>query len=145
MLLLVSLRRALRSLSWAATRLAGLQGAVQQVHYLKFPLANHLALPGSESIFGISQDPPMCVCASLSQDGFQRRDLWLDINKQLAAVCRVASRHKQKDRGAPHWSNPVGSRSEEHSDYQPVGTTALIPAKAPEVLSTFAFCTINSN
>ena len=35
-----------------------------------FPLANHLALPGSESIFGLSQGPPLCACASLSQDGF---------------------------------------------------------------------------
>ena len=35
-----------------------------------FPLTNHLALPGSESVFGISQGPPMCACASLSQGGF---------------------------------------------------------------------------
>ena len=33
-------------------------------------LASHLALAGSESVFGISQGPPMCVHASLSQDGF---------------------------------------------------------------------------
>ena len=39
----------------------------------KFPLTNHLALPGSESVFGISQGPPMCACASLSQDGFTMR------------------------------------------------------------------------
>ena len=36
----------------------------------EFPLTNHLALPGSESVFGISQGPPMCPCASLSQAGF---------------------------------------------------------------------------
>ena len=35
-----------------------------------FPLANHLALPGSESVFGLSQGPPMCAWASFSQDGF---------------------------------------------------------------------------
>ena len=35
-----------------------------------FPLASHLDLSGSESIFGVSQDPPVCTCASLSQDGF---------------------------------------------------------------------------
>ena len=35
-----------------------------------FPLTNHLALPGSESVFGTSQGPPMCAHASLSQDGF---------------------------------------------------------------------------
>ena len=36
----------------------------------RFPLVNHLSLPGSESIFGLSQGPPMCACTSLSQDGF---------------------------------------------------------------------------
>ena len=30
----------------------------------------NLAFPGSESVFGISQGPPMCPCASLSQAGF---------------------------------------------------------------------------
>ena len=30
-----------------------------------FPLANHFDLPGSESEFGISKDPPMCVYTSL--------------------------------------------------------------------------------
>ena len=35
-----------------------------------FPLANHLVLAGSESTFGLSQHPPMCAHASLSQDGF---------------------------------------------------------------------------
>ena len=34
-----------------------------------FPLTNHFDLPGSESIFSVSQDLPMCACASLSQDG----------------------------------------------------------------------------
>ena len=32
------------------------------------PFANRFYLPGSQSVFGISQDPPMCVHASLSQD-----------------------------------------------------------------------------
>ena len=36
----------------------------------EFPLMNHLALPGSESVFGIWQYTPMCVCASLGQYGF---------------------------------------------------------------------------
>ena len=35
-----------------------------------FPLPSHLALSGSESLFGMSQDPPMCTCASLNQYGF---------------------------------------------------------------------------
>ena len=39
----------------------------------RFPLANHFDLPGLQSIFGISQDPPMCVHASLSRDGFTRK------------------------------------------------------------------------
>ena len=43
----------------------------------RFPLTNHVALPGSESIFGISQGPPLCACVSLSQDGFQQRGLWV--------------------------------------------------------------------
>lgn len=37
-----------------------------------FPLANHFALPGFESVFSISQDPLMCVHASLSQNGFHQ-------------------------------------------------------------------------
>ena len=35
-----------------------------------FLLTNHLALPGSESVFGFSQDPPTCACTSVTQDGF---------------------------------------------------------------------------
>ena len=42
-----------------------------------FPLANHFDLPGSQSIFDLSQNPPMGVCQSLGQDGFQGRGLWL--------------------------------------------------------------------
>ena len=30
---------------------------------------SHFGLPGSQAIFGISQDPPTCAQASLSQDG----------------------------------------------------------------------------
>ena len=36
----------------------------------RFPLVNYFDLPGSQSIVGISQDPPICVHTSLSQDGF---------------------------------------------------------------------------
>ena len=32
-----------------------------------FPLTNHLGLPGSGSIFGLTQGPPLCVCTSLSK------------------------------------------------------------------------------
>ena len=31
-----------------------------------------------ESIFDISQDPPVCTCTSLNQDGFHPRDVWVD-------------------------------------------------------------------
>ena len=34
-----------------------------------FPMASHLALPGSESVFGVSQGVLLCVYTSLSQDG----------------------------------------------------------------------------
>ena len=35
-------------------------------------------LPGSQTIFGISQDPPMCVNTSLSQGGFYRKGIWVE-------------------------------------------------------------------
>ena len=44
----------------------------------EFPLANNFDLPGSQSTFGISQDPPMCVHACLSQDGFYHKGLWVE-------------------------------------------------------------------
>ena len=42
----------------------------------RFPLANHFDLSGSESVFGISQNPLMCAYSSLSQDGLWWRSLW---------------------------------------------------------------------
>ena len=33
-------------------------------------------LPGSESLFGLTRGLPLCVCASLSQDGFQGKGFW---------------------------------------------------------------------
>ena len=42
-------------------------------HFFWVSLASHFGLPGSQSIFGISQDPPMCVHASFSQDGFYQK------------------------------------------------------------------------
>ena len=38
---------------------------------------NHFGLPCSQSIFGISQDPPKCAQASLSQNGFYRKGIWV--------------------------------------------------------------------
>ena len=29
--------------------------------FTSLPLANHLALPGSESVFGLPQEPPTCA------------------------------------------------------------------------------------
>ena len=43
-----------------------------------FPLANHCDLPGSQSTVGRSQDPPACVHASLSQDGFYWKGIWVE-------------------------------------------------------------------
>ena len=42
-----------------------------------FPLANHFDLPGSPSIFGISQGPSMYAQASLSQDESYHTGLWV--------------------------------------------------------------------
>ena len=33
-----------------------------------FPLVSHLALPGSESVFGLSQAPPLCAHLSAKMD-----------------------------------------------------------------------------
>ena len=41
-----------------------------------FPLANHFDLPGSQVLFGVSQDLPLCAHASLSQDGFYQKGIW---------------------------------------------------------------------
>ena len=43
-----------------------------------FPLANHFDFPGSQSIFGISQEPSMCAHSSLSQDGFYHTGIWIE-------------------------------------------------------------------
>ena len=48
-------------------------------HFFRFPLANPSDLPGAQSIFGISQDPPMCSHTSLSQDGFYQKGVWVEL------------------------------------------------------------------
>ena len=53
-----------------------------------FPLASHFDFPGSESLFGLSQDPPMVVYASLSQGGFQQRGLWVALASLLISPPR---------------------------------------------------------
>ena len=42
-----------------------------------FPLTNHFGLPGSPSLFAVSQDPPRCAHTSLSQNGFYRKGIWV--------------------------------------------------------------------
>ena len=54
-----------------------------------FPLADHFDLPGSESIFDLSQNPPVGVCPSLGQDGFQERGLWLARHHSLFGLQRA--------------------------------------------------------
>ena len=45
--------------------------------FSSFPLANQFDLPGSQSMFGVSQDPPLCVHTSLSRDGFYQQGVWV--------------------------------------------------------------------
>ena len=45
-------------------------GITYMEHFFHVSLANHLSLSGSESVFGLFEDPPMCACTSLSEDGF---------------------------------------------------------------------------
>ena len=45
-----------------------------------FPLTNYFDLPGSQSTFSLSRGPSMCTHASLSQDAFHRRGLWVASN-----------------------------------------------------------------
>ena len=45
--------------------------------FLLLPFANHFDLPGSQSISGISQDPPMGVHTSLSH-GFYQKGVWIE-------------------------------------------------------------------
>ena len=43
-----------------------------------FPLANPFGLPESQSIFGVSQDPPMSSYTTLSQDELHHKGLWVE-------------------------------------------------------------------
>ena len=47
--------------------------------FLWVPLASHFDSLGSGSVFDISQDSPMCVHTSLSQNRFQQRGLWVEL------------------------------------------------------------------
>ena len=45
----------------------------------RFPLCNHFDWPDSESVFGISQAPSMCVGTCFSLNGFYQRGLWVGL------------------------------------------------------------------
>ena len=47
-----------------------------QGNSFRFSLTSYLALPGSESLFGLTQGPPLRVCTSFSQNGFQHKGFW---------------------------------------------------------------------
>ena len=57
---------------------------------LGLPLASHFDLPGSKTVFGISQCSPKCVWASLSQGGSQQRGLWVAWHHSPFGVSLVA-------------------------------------------------------
>ena len=42
----------------------------------RFPLASHFDLSGSESRFGISEDPPMYAYTSPRRDGVYQKAIW---------------------------------------------------------------------
>ena len=47
-------------------------------HFIWFSFSSSFDLPGSQSIFDASEDPPMSAHASLSQDGSYHKGLWVD-------------------------------------------------------------------
>ena len=58
--------------------------------FFKSSLATHLAVSGSGSMSGLTQGPPLCACASFSQDGFQHRGFW-DVTKHVIIWCPLPS------------------------------------------------------
>ena len=46
-------------------------------HFFQVSFGQLLALPDSETVFGVPHDPPICECTYLSWDGFQWRSLWV--------------------------------------------------------------------
>ena len=44
----------------------------------RLPLVSRFDLPGSQSVFGVPQDPSMCTHTSLSQDRFHRKGVWVE-------------------------------------------------------------------
>ena len=64
--------------SLSCTLMASRLNHLYRVFFSGYPLANHSDLPGSQSIFCVSQDPPMCAQVSLSQDGSYRKGVWVE-------------------------------------------------------------------
>ena len=54
-----------------------LRGSLNHIYeaFFQVSFGSLFTLPGSDSLFGVSQDPPMCKHASLSQVVFQGRGL----------------------------------------------------------------------
>ena len=64
--------------SLRCTLMASRLNHLYRVFFSGYPLANHSDLPGSQSIFGLSQDPSMCEYTSLSQDKFYCKGIWVE-------------------------------------------------------------------
>ena len=69
-----------------------------------FPLAKHFYLSGSESIFGVSQDPPRCMRTLLSQDEFHWRGLWVG---RLTIIYLLISKELSKQEGFLDFENEI--------------------------------------
>ena len=59
---------------------------VTRITYMGHFFCSSVDLPGLEFIFGVSQDPPICVHASLGQGGFYQRRLWVLISLSITPL-----------------------------------------------------------
>ena len=84
----------------------------------RFPLANHFDLPGSQPIFGLSQDPPLCAHTSLCQDGFCCKGLWaeppltaliFDLQGTFLCMCGPGSLQTSRTRNTWSGQGPASS------------------------------------
>ena len=62
-----------------------------RVFFFRFPFANNFDLPGSQFIFGMSEDPSMYAYASLSQDGSYYKGIWVEHPLALLPICPARS------------------------------------------------------
>ena len=86
--------------------------------YSGFPLANLFDLPGSYSIFGLSQDPSMCVHVPLSRDELYCKGLWVehplasfpvDIHGTFLHMCGLGGLLTSRVRNMSSGRGPVSS------------------------------------